>query len=100
MRIFVIVLLEYVRHTGAGRFVRSSAVGYDRAVARNVGEMFLDLVRRHSNRAGQFRIGFAPSFWISRVDKKHVLALVEPLSQLINRDSLGHIRTSKALRRS
>jgi len=40
---------EFLRHTGAGCFVRSSAVSYDCAILRYLIEMYLDLIGGHAN---------------------------------------------------
>jgi len=48
MRVFPTTIREFLRHPGAGCFVRSSAVGYDRAVLWNLIEMFRDLIGRHA----------------------------------------------------
>ena len=77
MHIFEAVIVQDLRHTGARAFVRSSAIGYDRAISRNVREMFLDLIGRDADCAGQFCFSFRPGFWIASVHKKCVFATIK-----------------------
>ena len=79
MHIFVAVLFENVRHPGAGRFVRSSAVGHDRPIAWNVGEMWLDLIGGNANGARESCFSLAPRFWIARVNKKYVFSAIQTI---------------------
>jgi hypothetical protein len=56
MNILPTTVTEFLRHTGAGCFVRSSAVGYNRAVLWYFIEMFLDLIGGHAKSIRQFLV--------------------------------------------
>ncbi len=56
MHVFPTGFSEFLRHTGAGSFVRSGAVRYDRAVLWNFVEMLGEFVAGHANGAGQLRV--------------------------------------------
>jgi len=90
MHVFEVMLFENVRHTGARSFVRSSAIGHDRAVAWNVREMLFDLIGRDANRARQFRVAFRPSLGVACVDEEDISVLREPFSHLVDGNSFGH----------
>jgi hypothetical protein len=49
MHILPATVAEFLRHPGAGCFVRSSAVGYDGAVLRNLVQMFGDFFSGDAN---------------------------------------------------
>jgi len=91
---FEAVIVQYLRHTGAGCLVRSSAICYHELVAWNIGEMPLDLVGRHSDGARQFCTGFTPSLRITSIDKEHIFPLVDSSFEICNIYSNGsHITT-------
>src|SRR6266404_2819958 len=95
MNILITVGREFLRHPGAGVFVRSSTVGDYCAVMRNFRQMFFNFVSGHPHRAGQLGFGFAPSYRIARVDKSKLLAAIHPFFHFINCDSCYfHLRPS------
>ena len=49
--------------------------------------MLIDCVSRHSNRTGQFLIGLTPRLRISRIDKRELLAAIQPLCDLVHCNS-------------
>jgi hypothetical protein len=80
------VIREHLRHTGARRLVRSSTVGDDRAVTRNVIEMLFHLVGGDADRARQFRASFSPCCRIACVEKGELLTAIQTLFYLIYSD--------------
>ena len=56
MNVFPTGFSEFLRHTGAGIFVRSGAVRYDRAVFWDFVEMLGEFVAGYANGVGQFRV--------------------------------------------
>jgi hypothetical protein len=56
MDIFEAMAAEYLRHPGAGGFIRSRAIGDDRAVPRDVVEMSLHLIGWHAQCPGYFHL--------------------------------------------
>lgn len=63
--ILITVLAKLLRQTGAGSFVGSSAVSHDRLIFWNFREMLLKLLKRDSNRSGNFRVRFRPGLGIA-----------------------------------
>ena len=85
-------LKQLERHTGARPFVRSSAVGDDRAVARDLAEVLLQLTRRDADRPRQLRLGLAPRLRVARVHEDELLAPLHALFNLFDRDPGGFHR--------
>jgi hypothetical protein len=56
MHVFPTGFGEFLRHTGARMFVRSSAVSYDRAVFGNFIEMLGEFIAGYANGVGQFGV--------------------------------------------
>ena len=56
MHVFPTAISEFLRHTGAGRFVRSSAVGYDCAVFWYFVDMLRDFIGGDANSVRQFPV--------------------------------------------
>ena len=81
------ILHQFLRHTGAGRFMRSSTVCYDAAVSRNFVEMVSHFIARDPDRSWQFRLCFRPSLWIPRVDKRKRLATIHTLFNFVHSNS-------------
>jgi len=87
MNIFPTTVNKFLRHTGAGRFVRSSAVRYNRPVFWYFIEMFLDLIGGHAKSIWQFRIRLPPRRWITCINERELFATIKPLSYFIRSDS-------------
>jgi hypothetical protein len=87
MNVFPTTFGEFLRHTGAGCFVRSRAVGYDCAILWYLVEMFLDFVGRHAKSIRQFPIRLSPRGGIPCVNERELFATIEPLSYFISSDS-------------
>jgi hypothetical protein len=87
MDIFPTTVNECLRHTGAGCFVRSSAVSYNRAVLWYLIEMFLDLIGGHAKSIRQFLIRLSPRRWITGINERELFATIQPLSYFIRSDS-------------
>jgi hypothetical protein len=56
MHVFPTGFSEFLRHPGAGSFVRSGAVRYDCAVFWDFVEMLGEFIAGYANGVGQFRI--------------------------------------------
>jgi hypothetical protein len=56
MHVFPTAFTEFLRHTGAGSFVRSSAVGYDCAISWYFVQMFREFLGGHAKSVWQFLI--------------------------------------------
>jgi hypothetical protein len=87
MNIFPTAIREFLRHTGAGSFVRSSTVSYDRAVLWYLIEMFRELVGGNAQSVRQFLIRFSPRGRVPRVKKRELFPTIQPLSYFISSDS-------------
>jgi hypothetical protein len=87
MHVFPTTYAELLRHTGAGSFVRSSAVGYHRAISWYLIQMLLEFLGGHAKSVWQFLIRFCPRRWIPCVEKGELFATIEPLSYFVSRDS-------------
>src|SRR6185369_5852157 len=87
MNIFPTTFGEFLRHTGAGCFVRSRAVGYDCAILWYLAEMFLDFISRHAKSIRQFLIRLSPRRRIPCVNKCELFATIKTLSYFIRSDS-------------
>jgi hypothetical protein len=87
MNILPTTVTELLRHPGAGCFVRSSAVGYDRAVLWYLIEMFLDLIGRHAKSIRQFFIRLSPRRRIPCINERELFATIKTLSYFIRSDS-------------
>jgi hypothetical protein len=87
MHILPTAIREFLCHTGTRRLVRSRAVSNDGAIVWNFVGVLIDCVSRHSNRTGQFLIGLTPRLRISRIDKRELLAAIQPLCDLVHCNS-------------
>jgi len=87
MNILPTTVNKFLRHTGAGRFVRSSAVGYDCAILWYLIEMFRDLIGRHAKSIRQFLIRLSPRRRIACVNERKLFATLKTLSYFIRSDS-------------
>lgn len=87
MDIFPTTFTEFLRHTGAGCFVRSRAVGYHCAILWYLIEMFLDLIGRHAKSIRQFPIRLSPRRRIACVDERKLFATIKTLSYFVRSDS-------------
>jgi len=97
MNIFPTAVNKFLRHTGAGCFVRSSAIGYNCAVLWYLIEMFLDLIGGHAQSIRQFRIRLPPRRRIPCIDKRELFATLQPLSYFIRSNSRCFHRTPSLL---
>jgi hypothetical protein len=87
MNIFPTAIREFLRHTGAGSFVRSSAVSYDCTVFGYFIEMFRELIGGNAQSVRQFLIRFSPRRRVPRVKKRELFATIQPLSHFIGSNS-------------
>ena len=87
MNVFPTTLREFLRHPGAGSFVRSGAVSYDRAILWYLIEMFRELVRGNAQRVRQFLIRFSPRRRVACIKKRKLLPPIQSLSYFISSDS-------------
>jgi len=95
MNVFPTAISEFLRHTGAGSFVRSSAVSYDRAVSWYLIEMFRELIGGNAQSVRQFLIRLSPRGRISCVKKRKLLATIQPFAYFIGSNSrCFHFATS------
>jgi hypothetical protein len=90
----VAVLFENVRHPGAGRFIRSSAVGDDCAVTWDVCEVLLDKVGWNADRARQFGLSFSPCCRVACVNEKYVFSAVQTGAQVLYANPIRHSPTA------
>jgi hypothetical protein len=88
------VLFENVRHPGAGRFIRSSAVGDDRAITWDVCDVLLDQVGWNADRARQFGLGFGPRRRVACVNEKYVFSAVQTAAQVLYANPIRHSPTA------
>jgi hypothetical protein len=79
MHIFPTTFREFLRHPGAGSFVRSSAVGYDRAVLWYLVEMFGELIGGNAHGIRQFFVRLRPRGWVPCVEECELFATVQSL---------------------
>src|SRR3954451_23435072 len=86
MYVFPTTLTQLLRHPGAGCFVRSSAVGYHRAIFWYLVEMFRDLLGGHANRTRQFLIRLSPRRGISCVAECKFSPPLQPLFHFVRRN--------------
>ena len=86
MHVFPTTFTQFLRHPGAGCFVRSSAIRYDRAVLRYLIEMCCDLVGGHAQSVRQLLVRLTPRRWIPCVNKREFFATVQALSNFIRSD--------------
>jgi hypothetical protein len=87
VNILITILKQLERHTGARAFVRSSAVGDDRPVARNLAEVLLQVVSGYADRSWDLHVGIAPRYRVPRVDEGELLAPAHALFNFIDSDS-------------
>ena len=87
MSIFPTAIREFLCHTGTRSLVRSRAVSDHRAIVRNFGEMLLDFVSGHPNRARQFLVRLRPRYRIARINKSERLAPIHPFADLVDCNS-------------
>jgi hypothetical protein len=72
------LLPKLLRQTGAGGFVRSSAVGDNRTSARDLRQVLLRFSYRNAQRTWQLDVRFPPGLRISRIDKDELFTSVHP----------------------
>jgi hypothetical protein len=71
------VIDEQLRHTGAGCFMRSSAVGYGCRGLRQVLQVFCNFIDWNTHRSGQLLVRLAPRHRIARVDEHDLFVAIE-----------------------
>src|SRR5688572_13845238 len=74
-------------HTGTRCLVRSSTVGNDCAVARNLIDNLFHFISGDANGARQLAVCFTPRLWIAGVDKRKRLAASHSLLDFIDSNS-------------
>lgn len=67
--------------------MRSSAVGYDRAIPGYLIEMFLNFLRGHAHSIRQFLIRLSPGGRIPCVNERELFSTIETLSYFVCSDS-------------
>ena len=87
MNVFPATLREFLRHTGAGSFMRSSAVRYYSAVLWYLIEMCRELIGGNAKSVRQFLIRLSPRRWISCVNERKLFAPIQPFSYFIRSKS-------------
>lgn len=81
------VIREFLCHTGTRSFVRSSTVGDNRSIVRDLIGVLIHFFGRHSNRAGQLPISLSPRRRIARIHKRELLAPVHPRRDFVDCNS-------------
>ena len=87
MHILPTVIREFLCHTGTRSLVRSSAVSNYHSIVRNLVDVAVHFLRRHSDRTGQLLIGLSPRRRIARIDKRKLFPAIQPLRDFINCNS-------------
>src|SRR5215216_4744722 len=87
MHVFPTTFSEFLRHTGAGAFVRSSAVGYDRAILWYLVEMLCELIGGNAHGVRQFLVRLRPRGWVPCVKERELFATIQSLSYFVCSDS-------------
>jgi hypothetical protein len=87
MHVLPATISEFLRHPGAGRFMRSRAVGYDGAVLWYFVQMFPDLISGDANRIRQFLVRLSPRRRVPCVNKRELFTTIHPLTDFIRSDS-------------
>ena len=87
MHVLPAMISEILRHTGAGCFMWSRAVGYDDAVLWYLVEMFLNLISGDANSIRQFLVCLSPRRRIPCVNKRELFTAIHPLTDFIRSNS-------------
>jgi hypothetical protein len=99
--ILIAAILKFLRQTGAGGFIRSSAINHNGLVPGNAGDVLFERIDGDPERIRQFFAGFGPGLRIACVNDGEVFPGVHVFSEFIHRDSqvLWHTKNPFALSR-
>jgi hypothetical protein len=92
----IAALPKLLRQTGAGTFIRSSAISDNGLVFWNFVDVLFKAVEGNAKSSWHHDVGLSPSFRIARVNHREILTCRHALAQVINRDSdiILHIKAS------